>query len=340
LPVRHLVYGLRILSNVPIPSLPVLSLNNNEKEFDVYVRLKEPSHGVPCSSKSHEIFYTSEHRNAAGDPIVRVGLLDKNHFIFFYDGNLRFTVAADGSEVLGDWPDDYSLEDAATYLVGPILGFVLRLRGVVPLHASAVVVEGRAIALLGGARAGKSTTAAAFAKLGYPVLSEDVLALFEQQDSFWVQPGYPRINLWPASVQALYGSEDALPVVTPAWGKRFFALDQRGAIFQQEPLPLAAIYLLGLRDSTSPAPVIQPLEGTIGLMNLVENTYVNYILDRSMRSHEFDVLGRLVSRVPVLSVYPSADPAHVPDLCRGIAEDVRRRCCGKQTLNTSVVHQG
>jgi hypothetical protein len=339
LPVGHFVYGLSIRSNVQIPSLPALNLDG-KNQSDVGVWLKDRSRAVPCSLDSSEIFYTSQHKNKHGDPVVRVGLLDENYFIFFYSGNLRFAVARDGHEVLGDWPDDYSLEDAATYLVGPILGFVLRLRGVIPLHASAVVIEGRAIAFLGGARAGKSTTAAAFAKLGYPVLSEDVLALLEQQDSFWVQPGYPRINLWPASVKALYGDEDALPVVTPAWGKRFFALDQRDAIFQREPLPLAAIYLLGLRGATSPVPVIEPLQGTIGLMNLVENTYVNYILDSAMRSHEFDVLGRLVCRVPVLSVYPSADPAHLPALCQGIAEDVRRRFSGKPTLNTRVVHQG
>ncbi len=324
MPVGHFVYGLRISSNVPIPSLPALNFNRND-EADVHAWLKDQSRGVEPFSNSPEIFYTSHHKNAQGEPIVRVGFLGDNYFVFFYSGNLRFAVARDGREVLGDWPDDYSLEDAATYLVGPIMGFVLRLRGTVPLHASSVAVDGRAVALLGAAGAGKSTTAAAFARLGFPILSDDVVVLSERDNSFWAQPGYPRINLWPPSVHSLYGSEDALPLVTPMWGKRFLALDGSALQFQREPLPLSAIYLLGARDSSSPAPIIEPLEGTIALMSLVENTYVNYILDSAMRSHEFDVLGRLSANVPVLCVRPSADPAHLPDLCRGIAADARAR---------------
>ncbi len=319
----HSVYGLILFANVPIPAVPILE--NSKDHADVVVWLKEKTHPVPPFSESFTIFYSSKHRNDEGHPIIRVGVLDPNYFVFFYSGGLRFAVARDGREVLGDWPDDYSLEDAATYFVGPILGFILRLRGTLSLHASCVAVDGRAVAFLGPPGAGKSTTAASFAKLGYPIVSEDVVPLTERDNSFFAMPGYPRINLWPSSVEALFGDEDALPVVTPAWGKRFLSLDQRALQFQRGPLPLAAIYLLGRRDSESGVPVIVPLEGMAALMTLVANTYVNYVLDGEMRKHEFDILGRLVSSVPLLSVRPSADSSHLPDLCNRIVEDVRER---------------
>jgi hypothetical protein len=314
---------MRLLANVPIPSLKILDTLHSET--DVHVLLKEKSRALPLFSGSSEIFYISPHVNPEGNPILRVGMLDKNHFIFFYSDDLRFAVARDGHEVVGDWPENYSLEDAATYLVGPILGFVLRLRGILPLHASCVAVDGRAIALLGAPGAGKSTTAAAFARLGYPIVSEDVVALSERGNSFWVQPGYPRINLWPSSVETMFGAEDALPVVTPAWGKRFLAVDENGLLFQHEPLPLSAIYFLSVRNSDSQTPVIESVEGMLALMTLVTNTYVNYILDDAMRSREFDVLGRLVLSVPVMSVRPSADSAHLAELCNGIAGHARKR---------------
>jgi hypothetical protein len=323
LPVTHSVYGLRLLSNTPLPGLQITSTLNSE--IDVEVLLKEESRPLPLFSQSSEVFYSSPHKNHEGDPILRVGELDKAHLIFFYSDGLRFAVARNGKGVVGDWPDDYSLEDAATYLLGPILGFVLRLRGTVPLHASCIAVDGRAIGLLGAPGAGKSTTAAAFARLGYPIVSEDVVPLSERDNSFWVKPGYPRINLWPSSVHAMFGDENALPVVTPAWGKRFLALDQNGLQFQSQALPLGGIYYLGDRDSDTRDPVIEPLDGTVAMMTLVGNTYVNYVLDDAMRSHEFDVLGRLVSNVPVLSVRASADSAHLRDLCDGIAQDARER---------------
>ena len=42
------------------------------------------------------------------------------------------------------------------------MGFVMLLRGIVCLHASAIAIDDEAIALLGPAGSGKSTTAAAF----------------------------------------------------------------------------------------------------------------------------------------------------------------------------------
>ena len=130
------------------------------------------------------------------------------------------------------WPDSSTLEDAATYLLGPVLGFVLRLRGITCLHASAVAVGDRAIALMGPANAGKSTTAAGFSRMGFPVLADDIVALSEPDEILRVQPAYPQLRLWPESAAFLYGSADALPRLTPTWDKRALDLTQNGCRFQ------------------------------------------------------------------------------------------------------------
>jgi hypothetical protein len=256
---------------------------------------------------------------------LRVALLEEGrYFGFFYSDGARFGIDRTGRVVYADWPENYTLEDACTYLLGPVLAFVLRLRGVTCLHASAIVMDGRAIALFGLAGAGKSTTAAAFALRGFSVLSDDVAVLTDLGDRFLVQPGYPRINLWPDSVRTLFGTEDALPRITPTWDKRYLALDQSENRFQSSSLPLVAIYILGEREAELTAPVIEEVVGGEAIMALVANTYVNYLLDRDMRAREFDVLSRLLAGVPVRRVRPAADTSKVFALCESISADAKR----------------
>ncbi len=221
------------------------------------------------------------------------------------------------------WPEPYTLEDTAAYLLGPILGYWLRLQGIPCLHASAIAVDGRAIALLGPAGAGKSTTAAAFARRGYAVLSEDVVPLREQGDAFIVSPGYPLLRLWPESVRDLYGTAEALPRLTPNWDKQYQDLRAGDDKFQRDPLPLAAIYVLGERLADPAAPAVVAEAAASGLMTLVANTYTNYLLDQLLRAQEFHFLARLVARVPIRRVTPHTDPTLLDRLCEVILDDYR-----------------
>ena len=119
---------------------------------------------------------------------------------------------------------------------------LLRRRGITCLHASCVVVGETALALVGQSGAGKSTTAAALSARGYSVISDDVLPLKEVEDRFYAIPGYPRLRLWPTSVEALYGHREAQPQLAPNFDKRYLALSPDN--FSFDPLPLKAIYFL------------------------------------------------------------------------------------------------
>jgi len=203
----------------------------------------------------------------------------------------------------------------------------LRLRNVVCLHASAVAVGDAAIAIVGSPGAGKSTTAAAFVKLGYQVLADDVLALQEHGDRLRALPGYPRVNLWPDAAEALYRDGGLLPRVTPGggindwWDKRYVDLDTTRQ-FQSEPLPLAAIYVLSGRGAEGEAPGIEPLSPLHAFMTLVEDTYGNYALDERMRAVEFEVLGLLVRTLPVRRVVAPLGAERLGDLCQAILRDM------------------
>ncbi len=59
-------------------------------------------------------------------------------------------------------------------------------------------------------------------------------------------------------------------------------------------------------------------------MALVPNTNVNYLLDKAMRAHEFELLGRVVANVPLRRVTSHTDPAHLSTLCDLILDDFGR----------------
>jgi hypothetical protein len=320
----QIIYQLRIKTSVLLPGA-VAALQTNGA--DVQVNLQEDFFGKhKLSYPPADFFYVSPNCDERGHPSLRVGTIaDSAYFVMIYSDGVRFAIDRSAREVWMDWPETSTLEDAATYLMGPVLGFVLRLRGMVSLHASAVAIGNRAIALVGEGGAGKSTTAAAFACLGYAALSDDLVPLVEDTRRFFAQPGYPRINLWPDSVRALFGSDEALPRITPTWEKRFLALDQNGHRFETRPLPLMVIYALNSRDSSSAEVSFETLTAPSALMTLVRNTYVNYLLDAGMRRQEFDVLSRLVAAVPVRSARLPDDPSRIREFCEVIAADAREQ---------------
>lgn len=240
-----------------------------------------------------------------------------------YLDETEFYVDQAGTEVWATWPDDLTVEDTATYLVGPILSLVLHLRGAVMLHASAVRIGDFAVAFVGPQGAGKSTTAASFALAGYSVLTDDVATVREDSAIFRVVPAYPRIRLWPESVDMLFGSPDALPKLTPNWGKRYLDLDSVSYHFQSDALPLGAIYFLHPRNDAPSAPEIAAETLREGMVNLLGNLTGNYLLDQILPASSFDFLRRLTQAVPLRRIIPHADPDYLPQLRELIVADFR-----------------
>lgn len=318
MPYRCSIYGLGVVANSAIPGVPL----STTASADLRISFGSlPAWLQEVSDTQIETSYIADYKSECGEPALRVfRVLDGQYYRFRYADETEFVIDKAGTEVWAEWRAPLTLEDTSTYLLGPVMGFVMLLRGVVCLHASAVAIGGQAIALLGPAGSGKSTTAAAFAERGYSVLAEDVVTLDDRGDQFMVRPGYPCIRLWPAAVKALYGSETHLPKLTPNWDKCYLDLSDN---FQREPLRLAAIYLLGERRHDAVAPFVQALDRSEGLMSLVANTYATKLMDKQMRAREFELLTRVVSTVPVRRVTPHADPSLIHELCTRIMADFK-----------------
>ena len=103
-------------------------------------------------------------------------------------------LAQNGSEILVDLSPGADLPMVRNYLLGSVLGAILHQRGVVPMHASAVIVEGRAFLFMGPKRAGKSTTAALLYGRGHQVLTDDIAGLRISDEGVRISQG--KTCLW------------------------------------------------------------------------------------------------------------------------------------------------
>lgn len=309
------VFGLSIVCNVSIPGLNPLPAPAIERDVEICMG-SSPVEISGAPSLSGNLTFTSSDRDAAGEPALRIWEFAGGAFLHLaYCDGMKFWLDRHGTRIWCIWPDTSSLEDAATYLLGPVLGLLLRLRGLTCLHASAVVFGGHAVAFVGEEGAGKSTTAAAFARRGHAVISDDIVALVERQDAFFVLPAYPYLSLWADSVAMVYGEGRQLPRFSVNWDKRILALAHDQAQFEEQSLPLAAIFVLGERTADESAPSLEPLTPQQVMLALVANSYATSLLDSDMRAREFSLLGRMLQRVPVQRVRFHESPAHMDKFC-------------------------
>jgi hypothetical protein len=316
----HTLFGLKVRSNLPIPGLATLGTNSDAVDVELHLNIS-PNSKSEIPADSEDLTYTSSYTDENGNPGLRIWKTADGGFLHlaYYDG-IQFWLEREGKSLWAAWPGASTLEDTASYLLGPVFGLLLRLRGVTCLHASAVSIDNRCVAFVGAEGAGKSTTAAAFAREGRAVISDDVVTLVESPQGFLVTPAYPHLCLWEDSAEMLYGSAEALPRFSTGWEKRRLALGDQGTRFENRSLPLGAIYLLGERRPDQ-ALFVEGVRPQAGLLALVADTFANKILDREMRAREFAVLGRLVTTVPIRRICPPSDGSRLQELCAVIHED-------------------
>lgn len=189
-------------------------------------------------------------------------------FLLTVDGIARYLVA-DGCKILIQKAVDAEDDSVRLFLQGSVFGALLHQRRVLPLHASAIQVNGKAVLFCGVSGIGKSTLAGAFFKRGYPVLADDVCALSSGDDGIpMVLPGFPQIKLWADAVSKLEEDFAFLTRVRQKLEKYGFPLKNG---FCADPTPIDRIYVLSTTNSDRFE--IVSVNGLEKFNTLVKNTY-------------------------------------------------------------------
>ena len=322
-------YGLSLIANRTIPGLLTLSAGRAPVErMDLQIWFERfPPWLKDILDSPQSLRYVSPYLDDDGQPALVVWLLaDGAFYRLHYTEGIDYVLSRDGARLWVRWSNTVTEKDILSYLLGPVMGFVLRVRGIVSLHASAVAVNRRAVVFVGDVGAGKSTMAMAMGRLGYPIISDDIVPIYENAGVTYAHSGYPRMRLRQPSLPMLFDVNPELPRLPKVEGqdRLHFELTSGGYQFQSDPLPIGALYLLADRSADPHAPRVEPMSPLDGIMGIVANTYVTRFLDKSMRAQELQQLSRLVNQVTVRKVYPHRAPSRFAMLCKVILEDMSR----------------
>jgi hypothetical protein len=233
------LFGLRVRSEIPLPELFPAECGGDP---DVTIR---EGH-VPALQANHD------------------GLLLNIRDVARYH-------ISEGKQIVVDPAPNVPERNVRLYLLGSAFGALLHQRGLLPLHANAIEVDGRAVAFMGASGSGKSTLAAWFHDRGYRVIADDVCVVgFDRTSRPTVKPGLPRLRLWKEALEA--SGRDSADYHrawegSEQWDKFDVPLGAPSVV--DEDRILGAVYLLQSADEFE----IRRLAGARAAQALIENTY-------------------------------------------------------------------
>ena len=310
---RYRVYGIVISSDIPL-ALPA----------DTQGGLAL----VECISASATAFLAATESggdDGRSDTWYQYAVLQDGSTYVRWDPIGEFLVAADGRRITCRRFEEASLESFQVYLLGQALSFALVRQGFEPLHATAVVVDRRAVAFLGDNAFGKSSLAACFLGAGYRLLTDDLLVLSESGNRVLAYPGPPRIKLFPKIARRFLGQAGANRVhMNRDTDKLILPIDVHRR--QAAPIALDAIYTLAApRDACRTAGVtIERLSPRQAFVELLKGTFNRRLVNQPRLERQFDFMARLTDLIAVKRlIYPRAID-RLPEIRETVLADLTR----------------
>ena len=212
------------------------------------------------------------------------------------------------------WPEtDVSPEALSQQIGGPAFALALMQRGMLVLHGAVVVVDGRAVILLGHTGDGKSTTAAACAARGHHVASDDLAIVEAGPTGFTVR-----------AVSSLVRMTDP-STVPDAAGVAWRAADKDVRVFpdapRQQRVPiggLAGLHWTDVLDVRAVAPVEAALL-------LLEHAFCRPAFGQPQAAAALDQSSALASSCPVWRFGRPRRLDALPEVVDSVERAARRR---------------
>jgi hypothetical protein len=244
-----------------------------------------------------------------GTTIRTIDFAEPAGYLLWNRDHGRVLISPDGCELLCE--PDLANPQWAAIVAAQALPLAATLRGLEVLHASGVVLDGRAALITGTAGAGKSSLAAALLRAGGRLLSDDAVALRLRDGELTAHAGSLALQLRAAEDGRLSAPERAA-LGSPAGvteGKRRYVSAQAPL-----PAPLGGLFLL---ERSAERPAVQRLADASPFALLASTFNLSVRTPQRLR-RQLDVVaaiaaGGLVHR---LRVQPGVDATELATLVR------------------------
>jgi len=227
---------------------------------------------------------------AADGSISMLAYRRPSGYLLRFPGSADFDVDREADVVTAVPACDAAPERIEVLFQNQVLPLIASLEGRLVLHASAVALDGVAVAFLGSSGRGKSTLAASFAAAGLPFLAEDSFEVDFRDGSCRAFPSALGPRLWADSAAAVLGAAPDADAEVKARHSSCGALPHC-----ERPLPLAMLYLLG--DGSADAPLITPVARGAAVPELIAHSFIMDGGDRRILAAHFAALARLADGV-------------------------------------------
>lgn len=315
----HWVFGLTLSTDWPFANRLLPGAGEPDLTFAC---VEQAPRTLDCARLSP--LYSSPFRTEGGESVLHVYRIEEGDLLHF-PGVADFYVKP--ALVLCHLLNPEYRHLVEVHLLGTVLSFWLERKGIRALHCSAVVAEDCAVGFLYSNRGGKSTLAVTLLQAGHPLLADDILAVRESEGTFFGEPGYPQMRLWPEEAQHFLGHVDDLPLVHPRLTKRRVPVGREGlGSFCGEAKLLGCIYVPERRPVGEDGDEVEiaPLPPGEALMELVRNSFAARIVAAmGWQGERFDSLARMVRQTPIRRLsYPSGFE-RLPSVREAILADLR-----------------
>ncbi len=201
-----------------------------------------------------------------------------------------FLVSADGRCVEAIPTDATNAETVDHLFHNQVLPLALSRRGVLIFHASAVAIDGVALAFLGESGRGKSTLACSLANQGAGLLTDDGLVIEPSGDGLLALPSQPSTRLWRDSCEAL-GLDHLPPAPAVSYTDKARLFAGTDLPHCDRPQPLAAALFLGTGDVDRVT--LQPMLPAATSMAWLTHSFVLDPQDKPHLAAQFQTIVRL-----------------------------------------------
>lgn len=242
-------------------------------------------------------------------------------YLLRFPGLADFTLSADGFDVTATPTPGTSAQTIEHLHLNQVLPLALSLQDRLVFHASAVDIDGVAVAFMGESGRGKSTLATSFATCGHPFLTDDGLLVEACDGGYRVVPSHPSIRLWQDSQDALIAPGTPAAAALEFTSKsRFLAGDR--IPFCEAPRRLQRVYFLGDDAAAATFHRLAPVEALVGLLR---HAFLLDVEARDLLAGHFDELSALASQPIFFRLDYPRRYADLPAVRRAIVEHAQQK---------------